>query len=64
VPEFTVHGITDNMLFGPTRNPWNPALTPAAPSGGAVAAVAAGIGPLALCTDGGGRSGAPPVIPA
>jgi len=54
VPEFTVKGITDNTLFGPTRNPWNPALTPGGSSGGAVAAVAAGIGPLALCTDGGG----------
>ena len=54
VPEFTVHGITDNALFGPTRNPRDPALTPGGSSGGAVAAVAAGIGPLALCTDGGG----------
>jgi aspartyl-tRNA(Asn)/glutamyl-tRNA(Gln) amidotransferase subunit A len=54
VPEFTVQGITDNALFGPTRNPHNPALTPGGSSGGAVAAVATGIGPLALCTDGGG----------
>ena len=28
VPEFTVHGFTDNELFGVTGNPWNPALTP------------------------------------
>lgn len=54
VPEFTVQGITDNVLFGPTRNPWNLAVTPGGSSGGAVAAVASGIGPLALCTDGGG----------
>jgi aspartyl-tRNA(Asn)/glutamyl-tRNA(Gln) amidotransferase subunit A len=54
VPEFTLQGYTDNLLFGPTRNPWNPALTPGGSSGGAVAAVAAGFGPLALCTDGGG----------
>jgi aspartyl-tRNA(Asn)/glutamyl-tRNA(Gln) amidotransferase subunit A len=54
VPEFTVQGITDNALFGATRNPWNPDLTPGGSSGGAVGAVAAGIGPLALCTDGGG----------
>ena len=54
VPEFTVQGVTDNALFGPTRNPLAPALTPGGSSGGAVAAVAAGIGPLALCTDGGG----------
>jgi aspartyl-tRNA(Asn)/glutamyl-tRNA(Gln) amidotransferase subunit A len=54
VPEFTVQGITDNALFGATRNPWNLRLTPGGSSGGAAAAVAAGIGPLALCTDGGG----------
>jgi aspartyl-tRNA(Asn)/glutamyl-tRNA(Gln) amidotransferase subunit A len=54
VPEFTVQGITDNALFGPTRNPWDLRTTPGGSSGGAVAAVAAGIGPLALCTDGGG----------
>ena len=54
VPEFTLHGYTDNALFGPTGNPWNPALTPGGSSGGAVAAVASGIGAIALCTDGGG----------
>jgi aspartyl-tRNA(Asn)/glutamyl-tRNA(Gln) amidotransferase subunit A len=54
VPEFTVHGYTDNLIFGPTRNPWNTKLTPGGSSGGAVTAVAAGIGPVALGTDGGG----------
>jgi aspartyl-tRNA(Asn)/glutamyl-tRNA(Gln) amidotransferase subunit A len=54
VPEFTLQGYTDNLLFGPTRNPWNPALTPGGSSGGAVASVAAGMAPLALATDGGG----------
>ena len=54
VPEFTLEGYTDNALFGPTRNPWDPRLTPGGSSGGAVAAVAAGLGPLALGTDGGG----------
>lgn len=54
VPEFTLHGYTANALFGVTRNPWAPALTPGGSSGGAVAAVASGIGPLALATDGGG----------
>jgi len=54
VPELTSQGYTDNPLFGPTGNPWNPALTPGGSSGGAVAAVAAGIGPVALGTDGGG----------
>ncbi|WP_158815738.1 amidase [Methylocapsa sp. S129] len=53
-PEFTVQGYTDNLLFGPTRNPWNLALTPGGSSGGAVAAVAAGLGPIAIGTDGGG----------
>ncbi len=54
VPEFTVHGYTDNAVFGTTGNPWDPALTPGGSSGGAVAAVASGMGALALGTDGGG----------
>jgi aspartyl-tRNA(Asn)/glutamyl-tRNA(Gln) amidotransferase subunit A len=54
VPEFTLHGFTDNELFGVTGNPWNVALTPGGSSGGAVAAVASGMGALALGTDGGG----------
>jgi aspartyl-tRNA(Asn)/glutamyl-tRNA(Gln) amidotransferase subunit A len=54
VPEFTLHGFTDNELFGVTGNPWNAALTPGGSSGGAVAAVASGMGALALGTDGGG----------
>jgi aspartyl-tRNA(Asn)/glutamyl-tRNA(Gln) amidotransferase subunit A len=53
-PEFTLQGYTDNLLFGATRNPWNPALTPGGSSGGAVAAVCAGLGPVAIGTDGGG----------
>jgi aspartyl-tRNA(Asn)/glutamyl-tRNA(Gln) amidotransferase subunit A len=54
VPEFTLQGYTDNLLFGPTRNPWNGALTPGGSSGGAVASVAARMVPLAIGTDGGG----------
>ena len=54
VPEFTLQGYTDNTVYGVTRNPWNTALTPGGSSGGAVAAVAGGLGPLALGTDGGG----------
>ena len=54
VPEFTLEGFTTNLLFGTTRNPWDTRLTPGGSSGGAVAAVAAGLGPLALGTDGGG----------
>jgi len=53
-PEFGHKGVTDNPLFGITRNPWNPELTPGGSSGGAAAAVAAGMGPLAVGTDGGG----------
>jgi aspartyl-tRNA(Asn)/glutamyl-tRNA(Gln) amidotransferase subunit A len=53
-PEFTLQGYTDNLLFGPTRNPWDLQLTPGGSSGGAVAAVAAGLGPVAIATDGGG----------
>jgi aspartyl-tRNA(Asn)/glutamyl-tRNA(Gln) amidotransferase subunit A len=47
-------GITDNLLFGVTRNPWNLERTPGGSSGGAGAAVAAGLAPLAVGTDGGG----------
>ena len=54
VPELTLQGYTDNLLFGPTGLPFAPDLTPGGSSGGAAAAVAAGIGPLALGTDGGG----------
>ncbi|WP_341914157.1 amidase [Ferrovibrio terrae] len=59
VPEFTVQGYTYNLLFGATGNPWNPALTPGGSSGGAVASVAAGFGPIALGTDGGGSTRRP-----
>jgi aspartyl-tRNA(Asn)/glutamyl-tRNA(Gln) amidotransferase subunit A len=53
-PEFGWKGVTDSPLTGITRNPWNPDKTPGGSSGGAAAAVAAGMGPLALGTDGGG----------
>jgi Asp-tRNA(Asn)/Glu-tRNA(Gln) amidotransferase A subunit family amidase len=53
-PTFGWIGITDNLLFGPTRNPWNLERTPGGSSGGAGAAVAAGLAPLAIGTDGGG----------
>ncbi|MBC5765970.1 amidase [Ramlibacter albus] len=53
-PEFAMQGYTDNHVHGVTRNPWDPRLTPGGSSGGAAAAVAAGCGPLALATDGGG----------
>jgi len=53
-PEFGYKGTTDNLVFGLTRNPWSLAHTPGGSSGGAAAAVAAGLGPLAVGTDGGG----------
>lgn len=53
-PELGWRGSTDNRVFGPTRNPWNLERTPGGSSGGASAQVAAGLGPLALGTDGGG----------
>ena len=52
--EFGWKGVTDNRVFGITRNPWNTDLTPGGSSGGAAAAVAAGLGPIGLGTDGGG----------
>lgn len=45
---------TETIRFGPTRNPWNPALSVGGSSGGAAAAVAAGLTPLAHASDGGG----------
>jgi len=52
--EFGHKAVTDNPLFGITRNPWSTSLTPGGSSGGSAAAVAAGMGPLALGTDDGG----------
>jgi len=54
LPEFAMQGYTSNARFGITRNPWQRDLTPGGSSGGAAAAVAAGMGPIALATDGGG----------
>jgi aspartyl-tRNA(Asn)/glutamyl-tRNA(Gln) amidotransferase subunit A len=53
-PEFGWKGVTDSPLTGVTRNPWNAQKTPGGSSGGAAAAVASGMGPLAVGTDGGG----------
>jgi aspartyl-tRNA(Asn)/glutamyl-tRNA(Gln) amidotransferase subunit A len=52
--EFGWKAVTDNRMFGVTRNPWDLHRTPGGSSGGAGAAVAAGMGPLAVGTDGGG----------
>lgn len=53
-PEFGWKGMTDSPLHGVTRNPWNPDHTPGGSSGGAAAALAAGIGVAAHGNDGGG----------
>jgi aspartyl-tRNA(Asn)/glutamyl-tRNA(Gln) amidotransferase subunit A len=53
-PEFGFKGVTDNAIFGITVNPWNLKKTCGGSSGGAGAAVASGISPLAQGSDGGG----------
>ena len=58
-PEFAHKLLTDAPLFGTTRNPWALDLTPGGSSGGAAAAVAAGMGPLALATDAGASTRLP-----
>lgn len=58
-PEMAAKGHTENKVYGPTRHPMNPALTPGGSSGGAAAALAAGFTPIALGTDGGGSGRRP-----
>jgi Asp-tRNA(Asn)/Glu-tRNA(Gln) amidotransferase A subunit family amidase len=53
-PEFGHKAITDNLVFGLSRNPWSLNHTPGGSSGGAAAAVAAALGQLAIGTDAGG----------
>ena len=53
-PELGWKGVTDSPLTGVTRNPWDPVMTPGGSSGGAAAALAAGMGTLMTGTDGGG----------
>lgn len=50
-PEFGCKGVTDNRVFGATRNPWNTAMVAGGSSGGAGAALAAGLAPLAEGSD-------------
>ena len=53
-PEFGNSGITDSPLTGVTVNPWDTSRPTGGSSGGGVAAVAAGLGPLSVGTDAGG----------
>lgn len=53
-PEFGCKGETNSPRTGITRNPWDLTKTPGGSSGGAAAAVACGMGPLAVGTDGAG----------
>jgi aspartyl-tRNA(Asn)/glutamyl-tRNA(Gln) amidotransferase subunit A len=52
--EFACKGVTNNLVYGATRHPFDASLTPGGSSGGAVAALASGLGLLALGTDAGG----------
>jgi amidase len=53
-PEFGHITVTENLRFGITRNPWDTSRTPGGSSGGAAAAVAGGMFPIAHANDGGG----------
>jgi aspartyl-tRNA(Asn)/glutamyl-tRNA(Gln) amidotransferase subunit A len=58
-PEFGHKALTDAPLFGRTRNAWSAERTSGGSSGGAAVAVAAGIGPIGVATDGGGSTRIP-----
>jgi len=53
-PEFGYTGLTKNLVFGVSRNPWNLDRTPGGSSGGSAAAIASGMVPLVTASDGGG----------
>lgn len=58
-PEFGSKCLTDSPLFGRTRNAWSVERSSGGSSGGAAVAVASGIAPLAIATDGGGSTRIP-----
>ena len=53
-PIFGTQAFSDNLLFGPARNPWNLSKTPGGSSGGSAAIIAGRIAPLVTAADGGG----------
>ncbi|MCU1509453.1 MAG: putative amidase [Glaciihabitans sp.] len=61
-PEFAALGTTRNSVFAQTANPWDLSTTPGGSSGGSAAAVAAGLVPFALGTDGGGSTRRPAAL--
>jgi amidase len=54
MPELGLWPFTESVTWGVTRNPWDPERTPGGSSGGSAAAVAAGMVPVALGSDGAG----------
>ncbi len=54
MPAFGYKGVTDNLIFGPTKNPWHLERTSGGSTGGGASATASGLSPLTLGSDGGG----------
>ncbi len=61
-PEFGNSGLTESVIQGVTRNPWDVNRTPGGSSGGSAAMVAAGCVPVATASDGGGSTRTPAAV--
>ena len=61
-PAYGFQAETDNLVFGPTRNPWAPARTCGGSSGGSAAAIASGLVSLCTGSDGGGSIRIPSAV--